>query len=312
MSIQTNSGELKLRRKLLGTASAVAALSAFQLPSQALAADAGDTGWHLTLDVGGEYTINNGSKTAYYDVEPNPLVGVASNGGTGWLDLNLETDGWIFGLNYTAGKTGTKRSSFSTKYNTYFSYFANGTVAHNEEHKMLDFTVGQDVGLGMFGVDGSSVLSLGVRWANFSATTSGSFNYGDKYYSSHFEGELHRTFNGIGPVISWAASTPLGGSGSHFSIDWGVSAAVLFGPRKFWGVPNISLRQRNASVPQAAGYLGVGWHPDDTPVTFRLGYAIQNTWGVFDANVDVDGDEVVRNADRLEQGPYLDLTLQLQ
>jgi len=313
MSVQTTSRELKLRRKLLGTASAVAALTAFQMPGQALAADASDSSdWHLTVDLGGQFTFNSGGKTAYYDVEPNPLVGVATNGGTGWVGVNLDTDGWIFGLNYTIGKTGTKRSSFSISYPSYPYYFANGAVTHNENHKMLDFTVGQDVGLGMLGMDGSSVLSLGVRWANFSATTSGSFNYGNKYYSSHFEGELHRTFNGIGPVISWAASTPIGGSGSHFSVDWGVSGAVLFGSRKYWGVPGIDLRSHNASVPQAAGYLGVGWHPEDSPVTFRLGYAIQDSWGVLDANFDVDGDETIRSADRLEHGPYLDLTLQLQ
>ena len=106
MSVQMNSGELKLRRKLLGSASAVAALTVFQMPGQALAGDAGDTGWHLTVDVGGQFTFNSGGKTAYYDVEPNPLVGVATNGGTGWVGVNLDTDGWIFGLNYHDRQNG--------------------------------------------------------------------------------------------------------------------------------------------------------------------------------------------------------------
>jgi len=321
MTSQKNSTEVQLRRKLLGTASALAALSAFQVPTQALAADASDSDWHLTLDIGGQYAFNSGGKTQYADFgSPEPKVGVA-NGGNGQVALNLETDGWIFGLKFNFGRTGDAHAKALYVYDTYFSYYGKGEVRHSENHKMLDFTVGQDVGLGMFGLEGSSVVSGGVRWANFSAVTVGHFSYGSKYNSefrsnfTSFNREIHRSFNGIGPVISWAASTPIGDPGCHLSFDWGVDAAVLFGSRKAWEnlTGDFSARSRNGTVPQASGYLGLGWHPDDSRFSFHAGYAVQASWGVFDSNFDDDSDDPrINHADRISHGPYLDVTMQLK
>lgn len=319
MSSQTNSRELKLRRKLLGTASAVAALTAFQMPGQAFAGDASNSDWHLTVDLGGQFTFNSGDKTVYGDPSaPTPLVGL-TNGGDGWAAVNLSTDGWIFGLTYNFGRTGNSHGSFSYYSGTAFTHYSgSGHVSHNKSHKMLDFTIGQDVGLGMFGMDGSSVVSAGVRWANFAAETAGTFSYGAKYsdgFTSHttYDNELHRTFNGIGPVISWAASTPLGDPGTHLSVDWGVSGAVLFGSRKVWlldGDNDFTARRHGATVPQAGGYLGLGWHPEDSPASFHVGYLVQANWGVFDGNY--ENTSVKYDVDRIWHGPYLDLSLQLQ
>ena len=36
--------------------------------------------------------------------------------------------------------------------------YYSGFISHKESHAMIDFTVGQDVGLGMFGQQGSSIL----------------------------------------------------------------------------------------------------------------------------------------------------------
>jgi len=315
MTSQKNSTEVQLRRKLLGTASALAALSAFQVPTQALAADSSDSDWHLTLDIGGQYAFNTGGKTQYAD--PNPIipkVGVA-NGGNGQIALNLETDGWVFGLKFNFGRTGDSHARFSYATGTEFEYYSgSGHVRHSESHKMLDFTVGQDVGLGMFGLEGSSVVSGGVRWANFQAESAGNFTYESKYYYTNFNRELHRSFNGIGPVISWAASTPIGDPGCHLSFDWGVDAAVLFGSRKAWSnLDDFTPRSRNGTVPQASGYLGVGWHPDDSRFSFHAGYAVQASWGVFDSNFDDDSDDPrINHADRISHGPYLDVTMQLK
>jgi len=317
MTSQKRSTEVLLRRKLLGTASALAALSAFQIPTQALAADASDSDWHLTLDIGGQYAFNSGGKTQYADFgSPEPRVGVA-NGGNGQIALNLETDGWIFGLKFNFGRTGDAHNKASVYYSYYgYNYYsATGRVRHNENHKMLDFTVGQDVGLGMFGMEGSSVISGGVRWANFSAETVGHFTYGNKYYYTSFNRELHRTFNGVGPVISWAASTPVGDPGDNLSVDWGVDAAVLFGSRKAWEAGpsyDFSPRSKNASVPQVDGYLGLGWHPTDSRFSFHAGYAISASWGLYDSNFDFDEDETRNSVNRISHGPYLDVTMQLR
>ena len=41
--------------------------------------------------------------------------------------------------------------------------FADGKSSESERHLILDFQAGKDVGLGMFGGDGSSAVSAGVR-----------------------------------------------------------------------------------------------------------------------------------------------------
>src|SRR5580692_3920117 len=47
--------------------------------------------------------------------------------------------------------------------------FANTQAHHRESHAIVDFNVGKDVGLGMFGANSLSVLSLGVRFAQFAS-----------------------------------------------------------------------------------------------------------------------------------------------
>ena len=41
----------------------------------------------------------------------------------------------------------------------------------NESHDVLDFQAGKDVGLGIFGARGSSLLSVGIRIAQFTSRT---------------------------------------------------------------------------------------------------------------------------------------------
>ena len=47
--------------------------------------------------------------------------------------------------------------------------FADTQARRSESHAILDFTAGKDVGLGMFGRDSTSTLSLGVRFAQFAS-----------------------------------------------------------------------------------------------------------------------------------------------
>jgi hypothetical protein len=301
MTTSRRSSELALRRQLLGTA-AVAALAA--LPGQAIAGQMDDD-WHVTLDLGGQYAFVDGGKTTY--AEPSFLgpqkIGV-QNGGEGWAGLTFQKGDWIFGLNFNYGRTGVAHEHFSYSSEYYSKFYSgHGAVKHSESHTMLDFTVGQDVGLGMFGLEGSSVISGGIRWANFSGKTLGNFSYGRKYFSR----EIHRTFNGIGPVIKWDASTPIA---TEFSLDWGVSGAVLFGPRKVRVIaPIFSPRSHDGTVPQVGAYLGAGWHQDGCPVTVRWGYAVQANWTVFDGDFSTYSGH--NNVDRLWHGPYLDVTVPL-
>ncbi len=67
----------------------------------------------------------------------------------------------------TTYKTGAPQVRLSNLLTT--DDFADTQVHHRESHAVVDFSVGKDVGLGLFGRDGSSILSLGVRFAQFAS-----------------------------------------------------------------------------------------------------------------------------------------------
>ena len=47
--------------------------------------------------------------------------------------------------------------------------FSDSLAHHSEHHTIADFQAGKDIGLGLFGHDGTSTLNAGVRFASFSA-----------------------------------------------------------------------------------------------------------------------------------------------
>ncbi len=129
----------------------------------------------------------------------------------------------------------------------YLGRFADSKVKQRESHLLLDFQVGKDVGLGLFGQSGQSTLSLGVRYAQFVSKTTvdlaarpsfesykGSFKYYYRFHNYNLDASSARSFHGIGPSLSWEGSTPLAGNSdsAQFNFDWGVNAAVLFGRQK--------------------------------------------------------------------------------
>jgi hypothetical protein len=135
--------------------------------------------------------------------------------------------------------------------------FSDTRAKHSESHAVLDFQVGKDVGLGIFGRSGTSTINAGVRFAQFSSRTDvelkarpwigfhttsipiGSGNYftfpGIKYWHT-YGANLHKTasFHGIGPSLSWNSSANLAGSDGdgELTFDWGLNAALLFGRQK--------------------------------------------------------------------------------
>lgn len=145
----------------------------------------------------------------------------------------------------------------------YVARFSDVTTKQQENHLVLDFQAGKDVGLGLFGRDATSSISAGVRFAQFTSksraalledpdwafkaafySTVRSF-YGYRtvastklivqpyhMFSAHFEAE--RSFSGLGPSISWSSTVPFAGNtrDGALSFDWGVNAALLFGRQK--------------------------------------------------------------------------------
>ena len=150
------------------------------------------------------------------------------------------------------------------KYKAYTNYpshhlkFADGKTSQSEKHLILDFQVGKDVGLGLFGKSGSSVLSAGVRIVQFGSNqntdlraepdvqyptapiTSKYENHAflndNKIRFHDYNGVLNaqRNFRGLGPSLAWSASVPFAGNtdAGEISIDWGANAAVLFGKQR--------------------------------------------------------------------------------
>jgi iron complex outermembrane receptor protein len=126
--------------------------------------------------------------------------------------------------------------------------FADTQVHHQESHSILDFSVGKDVGLGLFGREASSTFGLGARFAQFSGKTTldvrarpdlhahyvtfGAIKVPLKYFHTyHVTGHAARNFHGIGPSLSWIGTAPVIGNlqTSELTFDWGVNAALLFG-----------------------------------------------------------------------------------
>jgi len=134
--------------------------------------------------------------------------------------------------------------------------FSDADANYKESHAVLDFQVGKDVGLGIFGRHTSSVIDAGVRFAQFttksdvtvkadpslqvysyylnSAFFGKKYAFGTRFHTYALAAESERSFHGIGPSLSWSGSTPFIGNPdtAEFTFDWGVNAAILFGRQK--------------------------------------------------------------------------------
>jgi iron complex outermembrane receptor protein len=202
--------------------------------------------------------------------------------------------------------------------------FANTQVHRRESHAILDFTVGKDVGLGMFGQESSSVLSLGVRFAQFSSEETfnlkarpdlvvtyqylGPFKVPNKYFNTYqATGQATRSFRGIGPSLSWNGSAPFAGGPQtgELSFDWGVNAAILFGKQRVRTQHQESAHHghgeiayttvyvhpvtgrsnvRTVTAPNFGGFAGASYRIENFKVS--LGYRADFFFGAVDGGID--------------------------
>jgi iron complex outermembrane receptor protein len=172
--------------------------------------------------------------------------------------LSYEPDGsdWVISAAIRYGRSASKRdvhqstspqkvyfSSFN--HNRRFGYpaarYIDTQTVGGEQHTIIDFMAGKDVGLGVFGGGGSSVLSGGLRMADFMSSSSASiFDIPNSdllsnglHILQHNSGTAQEksSFHGVGPAISWDASELVNGNeqNGEITVDWGANAAVLFG-----------------------------------------------------------------------------------
>jgi hypothetical protein len=309
---------MSARMQLLTTVSAIAlAASATVRPASAGV---------ITLEVDGSWLQYSKNNTDFLDpgITSNPgenPFGIGPHSGNEFSGkASFQPDGspLIFSGVIQFGRTDSHHASadgvLATSYNNgkYTTYAAHAT--HHETHTLLEFEIGQDFGLGMFGHTGSSVLSGGVRYANFSGSTNITLQTASKYGTNTGTGHISRRFSGFGPVVSWDASLPFGDmADGGFAFDWGASASILFGQQKVSDhVVTASggygaRRNHSKTVPAAEVYAGFSYHfPQGEYVGF--GYKLDTASNVFNgAGPSFEGFGPSSNVSRTSYGPYVKL-----
>ncbi len=136
-----------------------------------------------------------------------------------------------------------------------FINYSDYKVFEREEHSIVDFAVGRDIGLGAREPI-LSMVSLGVRYAQFNSRTDVSVSgtpdwqtplenwgaipgygkYPEPAQHHVYKGKMaaDREFEGVGPVLSWDLSKQVLGSNElgSLDVDISLSGGVLFGKQK--------------------------------------------------------------------------------
>ena len=197
------------------------------------------------------FSYGEEAKVSYEPDDSDWIVSAALRYGRSgdYKEIDHQTNG-VFFLTYKYGvpKPGQNPRGIDN--------FSDTHAAHRESHTILDFTVGKDVGLGMLGLNGSSVVNAGLRYAQFASSASvdirarpdlafkyqtfGAFGLPGVefklpyFHTYHVTGTATRKFHGVGPSISWNGSTAFAGEpdSGELTFDWGANGALLFGKQK--------------------------------------------------------------------------------
>jgi hypothetical protein len=280
MNVRMSRGDL--RWNLLTSVSALALLGFVCGAGKARAADDDTDRPTVWIELGGQLEQVDGSEERFappfllttprssvqtispISVEKPPRF---SNGAEGSISFEPAGTDWVLSASVRYGRANGSKHVHQQSYPASVPLpppFVSGvekpeaarlsdTRAQNDEtHAVLDFQAGKDFGLGVLGNRSSSILSLGVRFAQFSAKSNAAiksdpdarFHYltlpsvripfGQIYHTYNGAEGAARSFRGVGPSLAWNASTPIAGSSQQagFTVDWGVHVAVLFGRQK--------------------------------------------------------------------------------
>ncbi len=273
--INTQAGKSDFRWMLLTTVCTLALCG----PVTGIAQAGEDDHPTVWIELGGQLERVDGTTSRFIapyllaDPQPPPFSPVSpieaqrtpryAVGGEGRISFEPNGTNWVFTAAVRYGRSNGNKHVHNQTYTPpaigphalYISRFADTKALENESHFILDFAAGKDVGLGMFGNDGTSILEVGVRYAQFSSKTTadihvrphvgitnllGSLHLPSKYlaaptFNQYTQfGHSERNFRGIGPSLSWTASAPVIGhaDGAELALDWGINGAVLFGRQK--------------------------------------------------------------------------------
>jgi hypothetical protein len=345
--IHKNDNRATIRWKLLTGASALAFAG---YVSSMCAANADDNTSHpsIWLELDGQFAAQKNDLQIY-----NPLflpassfdgeehIGLQKSPPNIWdkggkISFQPGGSDWVLSASIRYGKSARDENLNQLTSHGYGSHYAriayqNFRTDSSESHTVLDFEVGEDVGLGKLGSGGHSLISTGVRIAQFDSrnhvgiasqpTNCNAYCSYNKFYASFDE---KRRFEGIGPSFSWGASALIAGNSSDggISLDWGVNGAVLFGRQKmsehhqttennwnyfhesnvYQNAPAPVSRSKNVTVPNLGGFAGVSWRYSDAKVS--LGYRADMFFGAIDGGIDT-----AKKENRDFYGPYASISV---
>jgi hypothetical protein len=220
------------------------------------------------------------------------------------------------------------------------SWSDSATRSH-EEHLIVDFGVGRDVGIG--GAVRNSSVEAGIRYAHLKSDTD-VFMQGVPYeyvpegwrnkyiHSTRYDGSLnsHREFKGAGPLVKWNAAAPLLGDDAtgRLNVDWSLGGGVLFGKQRTrvegqaysqyhanmkYGSVNVvgdkqyfdlsqPTRTKSVSVPVLDLSLGLSY--DIQRIKISTGYRWERYYKALDA-----GYTERKDYDRTFDGPYFKIAV---
>jgi hypothetical protein len=295
------------RLQLLSTVSALSLMLA--VSTNAKAEDANrPTVW---IELGGQLSRLENKQELYSPpflaLEPaqfdSPLPSMRPTGygmeANGAITIQPQNSDWIFSASARYGRSsnshrfnqqsypGTVRANAANGYKYYVPLAAqaiSATSTNRESHAVLDFQAGRDIGVGLFGRESSSSLSLGVRFAQFQSKSTATLNEdpdwhpfirtlahvgtravqvaNQVYHTYEGQFEAGRSFHGVGPSLSWKSTVPIAGDEQDrvLTVDWGVNGAVLFGRQKTRTQHQTSAQYHSAG-PAPLGNRGPGRHP---------------------------------------------------
>jgi hypothetical protein len=272
-----------LRRQLFAAASALALIAAVSATRKAEAAERDTDSPTVWIELGGQFEhLSGGSETfspAFFSLASPanlaPMVDAQrksafSLGEEGKISVTPSETDWTFSAAIRYGRSHAARhqhhhtpaGGLGPIYvgNFYVTKnfvpgnlaYGDGQTSLSESHLILDFEAGKDVGLGLFGVHGSSVISAGVRFAQFTSSSNISLHARPIYqfgfvtspgvyrlfepFHANYTAVMHaqRSTRAVGPSVSWNAFAPLVGNSADLTlnVDWGLNAAALFGRQR--------------------------------------------------------------------------------
>jgi hypothetical protein len=318
-----------IHRQLLATASAVALLGIGTVEARA------DDHPLVWIEANGQFAQSENGEDAFAPpfLSASPFdaishLGLEKGPHTVWNEgaklsfLPPDSD-WVFSASIQYGKNGQHAvreghptTAHFTKYNGRYSAYQKFDTQNTEQHMILDFQAGKDFGLGMFGREGSSVFSLGVRFAQFNSKgntqiRSQPTNVNSSYAFHRFQAliDTKRKFSGVGPSLSWDASANLIGnpSAGNITLDWGLNGALLFGRQSVQGYRQVTNyyhyctdgcfnqtvayrhtaplnRRHEVVVPDLGGFAGLSWRYPIAKVS--IGYRADMFFGAVDGGID--------------------------